>query len=806
MEDHINSNNNIDRSELWNLSVKDIFYKYIRFIPVFLLSVALALLIAFAYLRYATRIYSAGGTMRIKSEQNNNSRNDKAEELIAGNNTAQNIQTEIEILKSRPLMVRVVNKLNLQLTYTAKGKIIQDLNVYKQTPFSVETFEIADSSTSFSIDIKFLNEDKFTINGANDVFTYGQVFKNKNGVFRLTKKARALSGTEYRVGWRPAENIAGAYITGLKVQPKTPGTGIVALNMQTTNGQLAADIVNNLMIQYDSMTIEQNNFSTDQMLSFIDDRLVKLKHELDSIQFIELDLRQKNKLFNVETQSSDYLDKLREANKLISEQEMRIDAVNNVQDYIKDKQNQYVRVVPSSLGLEDPTLNDLVMGYNKAQLERQMILDANIPLANPAVKQAEGVIEQQRQSLDENLRNIKLSYLDAITTLRRKNGLDEVQLETMPYKIKDLVEVQRQITTKLALYNLLEQKREEAAISRASTVSNSNIIDRAMPSNVPVKPNKRAIQVIAILIGIGLPALIIFMAEVFNDKITTRHDIERITNASIIGEIGHSYSDKVLIVNKSSRSMVAEQFRIIRSNLQYVLNKNERPVIMVTSSFSGEGKSYISTNMGAVLALTGKKTIILEFDIRKPKVLAGLGMKKKEGISNFLVGKAELKDIITPVPDIENLFVLACGPIPPNPSELLLDPKVGEMFTWLREQFEVIIIDTAPVGMVSDAMTLGKYADCTLYLVRQGFTSKKQVTLIDDLYKEKKLPRISIIINDVKIKPGYGYYGYGRYGYGYGYGVGKGTYYEEETPAPTRFEKFLDRLDVRKLFRSKNRH
>lgn len=246
--------------------------------------------------------------------------------------------------------------------------------------------------------------------------------------------------------------------------------------------------------------------------------------------------------------------------------------------------------------------------------------------------------------------------------------------------------------------------------------------------------------------------------------------------------------------------MVAEQFRIIRSNLQYVLNKKEKATILVTSSFSGEGKSYVSTNMGAVLALAGKKTVILEFDIRKPKVLSGLGVPKGPGITNFLIGKAEnLNDIIRPVPEHENLFVLGCGPIPPNPSELLLDPRLDEMFDWLKQHFDIVLVDTAPVGMVSDAMTLSKYADCTLYLVRQGHTFKKQVALIDEFHKESRLPKLSIIINDVKLKPGYGYYGYGRYGYGYGYGYG--SYYEEETPPHNFFERMLNKLDIRRLFR-----
>ena len=200
--------------------------------------------------------------------------------------------------------------------------------------------------------------------------------------------------------------------------------------------------------------------------------------------------------------------------------------------------------------------------------------------------------------------------------------------------------------------------------------------------------------------------------------------------------------------------------------------------------------------MGAVMALTGKKTVILEFDIRKPKVLTGLNMGKHPGITNYLVGKADLKNLILPIPGHENLFVLPCGPIPPNPAELLLDSKVSDLFAWLKQNFDVTIIDTAPVGMVSDAQTLGQYADCTLYLVRQGYTFKKQIALIDDLYHDKKLPAVSIVVNDVKLKAGYGYYGYGRYGYGYGYG--NNGYYEEEQPAKGRMDKILERFNFRK--------
>ena len=335
-------------------------------------------------------------------------------------------------------------------------------------------------------------------------------------------------------------------------------------------------------------------------------------------------------------------------------------------------------------------------------------------------------------------------------------------------------------------------------MSKASTIPNSKILSYAGGSPSPIKPNRRGIQMLAVMLGLGLPAMFIFFLEIINDKINTRYDIEKITDAPILGEIGHSYSNYSMIVSKTNRSMVAEQFRIVRSNLQYILNKVEKPVILVTSSFSGEGKSFITTNLAGVMALAGRKTAVLEFDIRKPKVLSSLKLKSSSGITNFLVGKAKPEDLPIKVPGFDNLYAIGCGPVPPNPSELLLDTRIAELFAWLKDNFEVVVIDTAPVGMVSDAMTLGVFANATLYIVRQGHTYKKQVALIDEFYRENKLPKISIIVNDVKLRPGYGYYGYGRYGYGYGY---SGGYYEMEENHQSGFKKLIKLSWLKNLFK-----
>jgi tyrosine-protein kinase Etk/Wzc len=330
---------------------------------------------------------------------------------------------------------------------------------------------------------------------------------------------------------------------------------------------------------------------------------------------------------------------------------------------------------------------------------------------------------------------------------------------------------------------MLIKKREESAISLAATISNIKVLDKAYPNLTPVSPKPRSVQMIALLIGLIIPALIVLMVELLDDKVKTREDVEKITTSTILGEVGHSSMNSTLVVTPKSRGLVAEQFRIIRTNLQYVITSTPNPVILVTSSFSGEGKSFICTNLGAVMALAGKRTVILEFDIRKPKILAGLNLPKKPGLTNYLLGTANPEDLVIPVEDYENLFVLPCGPIPPNPSELLLEPRLDSLMAYLKTNFDVIVMDTAPVGMVSDALTLSKYADCTIYIVRHGVTHKKQISLLEDFNKEQKLPKVNIILNDIKVQAGYGYY-YGRYGYGYGYGNNYGYgYYDDDKKA-----------------------
>jgi tyrosine-protein kinase Etk/Wzc len=784
--------NHTPNKDLGNLSLKDLFFKYVRFLPVFLVSVALCLLGAYLYLRYTTPIYRVTGTLSFKQEDQN--RGGKFDDIFMAKSVS-DVQSEIEILKSQELMERVVDSAKLQTNYYAVGKI-KTLNIYNACPFRLNIENLADSFAAFRMNIIFTSENEFRVNKETTKYTFGDQFENVYGRFSLTKVRPGVSGKEFNVEWRSTAAQAAIYAPMVRVAPKIAGSNIYNIQIDYQNSALAADIVNNLMIRYKDASIEDKNATIKQRLDYIVQQLGRIDQDLDSIEARRIFYINEHNLSGYEAQLANYFSEETESNTKIKDLKHQIVILDLLVEYLNEGMNNY-ELTPSALSLNDATLTGSINTYNLMQLERKRMLEQKIPEENVQIQAKNAELEKIRNSILESLKNLKVAYNSTINDFYSRASAAVYKQKEMPAKIQRLEEMDRERESKLALFKFLQEQREETAMQQAATVSSSKVLTGAYPTNTPIRPNKRAIQLLAIILGIGLPAMYIFFQEIINDKVNTRYDIEKLTSVSILGEVGHSYSSSAMIVSKTNRSMVSEQFRIIRSNLQYVLNKVEKPVIMITSSFSAEGKSFITTNLGGVIALAGKKTVMLEFDIRKPKLFSGMKLNSKVGITNFLVGKATMEELPVKIPGYENLYAISCGPVPPNPSELLLDTRVEEMFVWLRKNFDVVILDTAPVGMVSDAMTLGKFADTTLYVVRQGHTYKKQISLIDEFYTEGRLPRISIIINDVKLKPGYGYYGYGRYGYGYGYG---GGYYEIEDDAP---KGFLSLKKLKRIFKSK---
>ncbi len=760
------------------LTPREFVIRYAKYIPWLLLSASVALVLAKIKLRYAIPIYRAESRLLIKRESPYGRSNDKFDDIFMGTPN-QNVYNEIQLLKSRPLAARVVKKLHLQNTCFNKGKIRSSL-LYREAPIALVPND-PDSVTNLGVQITVVDNDHFVLNEETKKHSFYENISSGAYSYKVVKLFPQVynisASNTYTIGYIPMPSAVESVVGGLVISLSDNLSQIINLSYESENPFLAKDILNTLMAVYKESNIEDKRETRISTLDFIDERLDSIRIELGLVEREVSQYMTQNKAFQLDKQSEIYLQKLNSETTNLVQQDLRLSIINYLIRYL---QGNSFKAVPIELGTQEPALEPLITSYNQLQVERQNALHT-MPETNPYIQQnLDPRLNKLRSDILEALKTVQQSYEIARSSIQKQNSELEGRLQSIPSKGRELAERQRQQKIKEELYLFLLQKREESAIASASTISDSRVVEPALAGAHPIRPSRRSTYMLALVLGLALPAGIVMLKEYLNDRVNSRQDIERETDAPFIGEIGHSENAGALVVTQNSRRFISEQFRIIRTNLQFILNKSKNPVILVTSSFSGEGKSFVSTNMGAVMALTGKKTVIVELDIRKPKIISNLELKRQSGVTNYIVGKVQLEDIIMPVPNIENLYVVPCGPVPPNPAEMLLDPKLKEMFSGLKEIFDIIIVDTAPVGLVSDAMVIGAQADCTLYILRQGYTYKKQLGLINEMYTQSKLPRLSLLLNDVKTGVGYGsYYGYSGYGYGYGYGYGAG-YFDDD--------------------------
>ncbi len=762
------------------INAKEILLKYLHHIRLFILLLLLSLCVAWLYIRYKKPEYSVSSTLLIRNDvSNRSSGSTNGQDMfsdIALFQSNTNKQNEILILSSRTMMERVVKILGLQTQYAVVGNV-KTTNVYPEQPFELKIIQLNDSTNSLTLEVRFSKDwSALTLGENKRQWPVGEEIEIPGGRIKFLVKRSAYTDLDYRdfiVKWMPLRQAAIFYGSGLEVKPANDLSNVLGLTYVNENSVLASTILNTLMQEYNQAAIEDKNEINRKILSFINDRLGLVEGQLDSVEGNLERYRTSRNVIDLTTQSTMYFGNISELNEALRVQEVQLEVVQLLEEYINQPKNK-LSLVPSTLGLTDPTLLEFASAYNKLVNERLAELQTGATTNSPIIRNIETNIEEARLKMLQSLVNIKQVYQSNIKNLNNRAKALKNEISSIPLRERMSREKARQQEIKQNLYLYLLQKREESEIAQASTIASSRIIDTALPLSNKVNPIPLRIYGIALLAGLLIPIAIIYIRDLLNDKVTTKDDIIKDTNTPIVGEIGHSEEEKVLLFPGSSRSVVAEQVRILRSNLRFVLSdKSENPVVLVTSSFSGEGKSFISTNLGATLSLSGKRTVILEFDLRKPKILTGLGLPKSHGLTNYLVGSTSLEELPQSVPEVENLHVISCGPVPPNPSELLLVPKINELFVWLKSHYDAIVIDTAPVGLVSDAFTLSQYADATIYVIRHQYTYKRQLHFINELYNQKRLPQMGILINDVKVTGSRGYYGYGarRYGYGYGYAI-----------------------------------
>ena len=491
--------NQSNTKDLGSLTIKDMFFKYIRFLPVFLVSVAICLLAAYLYLRWTTPIYRVSGTITFKTEDNGR-RGDKFEDIFNAKNV-NDIQTEIEILKSRPLMERVVDLAKLQTSYYAVGKI-KTLNIYKSCPFRLDIIKINDTLNPFNLDLAFINENEFRINKESNRFKIGDLFQNSYGIFRIIRIVSGASGKEYKIDWKPTPVQATSYAPMIRVSPKIVGSNIYNIQIDYTNSQLGADIVNNVMTAYLQASIEDKNVTINQRLDYIQQQLLKFEQDLDSVENKIINFRRDNDITDVEQQTSTYFTIIKDADNNVNEQQVQLQVLDILAEYLRNDSNKN-QSVPSSLGLKDLTLNQLVDTYNRLQTDIKTLLESHIPEGNIQVQSKYAELQKAKDDIQEMMTGLKKSYQAVIDNFYKRGISAQGKVKQMPEKLQRLLEMERERDSKLALYKFLQEQREETAMSQASTISNSKILDLAQPTTVPIMPNRRGIQLLAIILEIG---------------------------------------------------------------------------------------------------------------------------------------------------------------------------------------------------------------------------------------------------------------------------------------------------------------
>ncbi|MCJ8164425.1 polysaccharide biosynthesis tyrosine autokinase [Pontibacter sp. E15-1] len=734
---------------------------------VFAITIALCVAGAYVYLLYATPQYYISSTMMLKSEKSDPSSFDLTGFTgLDVLQTNKHVEDEIQVLKANSIMERTLEELSLYTTYFVEDEV-KLVEIYgEDLPVRVMVSKLEESAYSNPVTIHVKNPSSYELEDADGSLTthkFGQEVKRPYGTFTVIMGAAASNPDapkDIQVKFNNLVNLAIVYSGSLEIGPVNKEASVLRISLVDPVPEKGKDIINKLIEVYNKEDEEEKNLIASNAIEFIDERLKLLTAELTDVEKNVEKYKQKNEVTDIGTQAQMYLEKANDYNRQISNWDIQIDVLQSIEKYLSNKQTQD-ELVPSTLNIQDATLLGLIAKFNELQLERQRMLRTTQP-GNPIVQGMNDQLANLRVNILENLRNIKNSLVITRNQLQSNYAQFESRVQKVPSIERDLLEINRQQGTKEQLYLYLLQKREESALSLVATVSNSRVIDAATADKHPVLPKTNLVYVLAVLLGLGLPFAGIYLKDALNDKIQELRDVEYATSTPVLGEITYKKTRSALVVTQDSRTTVAEQFRQIRANLQFAFIGKENKVILVTSSMSGEGKSFFSLNLGASLVLTGKRVVVLGFDLRKPTLTQKLDLPNDEGITNYLVSDSvTMGDIIKPSGVMQDLFVIGSGPTPLNPAELMLLPKVGKLIGELKEAFDHIIIDTSPVGQVADALALAPYINSSIYLVKNNYTYKKQIKIVDDIYKNQKFKHAMIVVNGAKIEAGYGY------GYGY---------------------------------------
>lgn len=767
----------------WNDQEEDDFdlrgtlYKFLRYWYLFVIAGLLGFFAASEYLKRYTPIYQASATLLIKNDRTKPSAGDDiVQQFDMGGK--KNIDNEIQILQSRPLLVKVVDNLSLTTTYWHEGAN-RDIELYKESPVKIEVTEVL-SSEPFFIQPTGLNTYDVLDSERNKIrsFEYTTKVKSKYGTFRVFKRdSTANAQTELvKITFKSKESAVAELMGSLAVGVPIKNTTLVSLSLEDAVPAKAKDILSNILEEYTFTTLEDKNREASNTLRFIEERLKLVTRELGDVEQDVEQYRRVKGVTDLSVEGNLFLDQVQANDSKLNEIDINLEVLEGVDKYVRS--NEVGNMAPATPGVNDPVLTTYIGRLSELEEERTR-LSQTVQAGNPYLETINSQMRNVKQAMQENLRNQRSNLQVSRNSILAMNNRLEGSISTIPRKEREFLGIKRQAGVKESLYLLLLQKREETALSYASTVTDSRVVDPPYASPGPIRPDSRNIFMYFILVALMIPVAIVFVREMFKNTVQSRKEIEKKTGRKIFGEISALPKNHIgQLIDLSSRSFISEQIRMIRSNLQYLFVDSvdgRGHTLLITSSAAGEGKTFVTLNLAQSLALLNKRVVILGLDLRKPKINEYLQVSNKKGISNYLIGQAKADDIVQATP-FDNLFLAPSGPIPPNPSELVSTDRLRTLIEDYRDKYDYIVIDTPPVGLVTDTTLMAPLADAVFYVVRHEKTLKSQLNMIADLAKQKQFKSLNLIFNAVNYKNS------AEYGYGYGYGYGNGGYYESSEP------------------------
>ena len=790
------------------IDIQEVLFKYIIHWPWFVGAVLVCLIGAWIYLRMATPVYNISATVLIKDDKKGGNTGGMAglEELgLSGLiSSSQNIDNELEVLRSKTLVKEVVNQLNLYVSYADQDEF-PSKNMYKTSPVivSLTPQEAEKLSDPMIVEMSLYPQGSLDVGVTIGDKEYQKHFEKLPAVFPMdegtlaffqspdslmankdtTEESSAQNVRRITAKINSPMKVARVYCENLTIEQTSKTTSVAVISLKNSSLQRGQDFINQLLEMYNRNTNNDKNEIAQKTAEFIDERIDIISKELGNTEANLENFKRNAGITDLTSEAQIALTGNAEYEKKRVENRTQISLLEDLRKYIRG--NEY-EVLPSNVGLQDAALVATIERYNEMLVERKRLLRTSTE-NNPAIVNLDTSIRAMKSNVQATLDGTLQGMLITKADLDREANRFSRRISDAPGQERQFVSIARQQEIKAGLYLMLLQKREENAIALAATANNAKIIDEAIADDIPVSPKRKIIYLIALVLGVGIPVGIIYLIGLTKFRLEGRADVEKLTTVPIVGDIPltdeKNEKDGSIAVFENQNNLMSETFRNIRTNLQFML-QNDKKVILVTSTVSGEGKSFISANLAISLSLLGKKVVIVGLDIRKPGLNKVFRLSTKEkGITLYLANPdTDLMSLVQPSDVNKNLSILPGGTVPPNPTELLARDGLDKAIEILKKNFDYVILDTAPVGMVTDTLLIGRVADLSVYVCRADYTHKVEYTLINELAEEKKLPNICTVINGVDLKRrkygyyyGYGkygkYYGYGkRYGYGYGYG------------------------------------